>query len=181
MLIIDGLPHTPYFVFIKGLIDKSDKEILELLELGNNREVALRGDFNDRNCIYLSRDKNWVHIMDNYCYTHRGSQKFSNRVDELGKQYELFTCTVGDSDCSFDFRYFRGGKKIREYIVASPNYNDEVLMVDYGVPLPGESEGLKKADQFERVTYIAGALGIEIAAELKKIRCYEIGAEYYSA
>lgn len=178
MDIINGLPHTPYLIFLNGLKDKTDQEILELFDLGDNKETAIRNDLSDKYCIYMSRDDNWIHLMDNYFYTHWHSKNFSMKVEELGRNYELFSCSVGDCDLSFDFKYYKNGNKIREYVVESPNYNDEILKVNYGEPLLGENEGMQKNDQFNRVTHIASSLGIEIPTDLNKIKCYEIKTKY---
>lgn len=174
-----GLPHAPYFIFLKGLTDKTDTEILELFDLGDHIETAIRNDLSDEHCIYMSRDDSWVHLMDNYFYTHWHSKKFSMKVEELGKTYELFSCSAGDCDLSFDFKYYKNGVKIREYIVESPNYDNEILKVNFGEPLLGEREALQRVDHLERVIHIASSLGIELPTELKQIKCYEINTQWY--
>lgn len=174
MKIINGIPDTPYFIFIKGVAEKSDQEISLLLNLGKINEVSDLEFFDDRNCIYLSRDDNWVHVMDNWFYTHWHSKELSERIEMLGRKLEIFTCSIGDCDLSFGFRYFKAGEKVREYIVESPNYNDEVLKRDFGLPLDGEAVGLKEENQLEKVIYIAKQLGIKIPTENCEIKCYEL-------
>ena len=174
MKIINKLPHSPYFICIKGLNHKNDEELLELLGLHKCKEIEIPKDFEDENCIYISNDTSWIHIMDNYYYTFWQSDALSVRIEELGEKYEIFTFSVGDSDLSFDFKYFKNGTKIREYIVTSPNYNDEVIEVNNGTPLFGETEGLKKKDQFDRIIYIADSLGIILPEKEEEIRCYKI-------
>jgi hypothetical protein len=174
MFIIDGMPHSPYFVFIKGINAKSDSEILEFFNLGRGKEVENDESFTGEFCIHLFRNSNWICLMDNWFYTYRHSEKFSNRINELGKEYEIFTCTVGNADLYFDFKYFKNGQKIREYVVESPNYNDEVLKTDFGTPLYGEQECLKLEDQLDRVLSIACHLGIELPKNENEIKCYKL-------
>lgn len=174
MKIINGMPSSPYYIFINGISGKSDLEILSLLNLEIVKEIYLNNIIQDEeNYIYLSRDENWVHLMDNLLYSHWYSKEFSNQIEKLGKKLEIFTCSVGDSDLSFDFKYYNNGKKVREYVVESPNYIDEILKLDIGIPIKGEQEGLKKDDQLERVLFIAQQLGVKLP-KLHKIKCFEV-------
>ncbi len=172
MHFIDGKPFAPYFIFIKNINEKSDGEILELLEL-EHCELFDYGDY-----VHISQDANWVHVIDNDAYQLWYSQKLTNRIEELGKEYEIFTCSVGEPDLSFDFRYFRDGKKIREYVVESPNYDDQIIITDFGSPILGEEilvhEELVKGHQLAVVLHIAESLGIQLPKSAEGIKCYQL-------
>ncbi|WP_422107015.1 hypothetical protein [Winogradskyella sp.] len=175
MKIINGIPCCPYFIFLKGISRKTDIEILSLFNFEIRSEVNLNNEFHGtENHIYMSRDDNWIHIMDNFFYSLWYSEAVSQRIEHLAETYEIFTCSVGDVDLSFDFNYYKNGKKVREYVVESPNYVDEILKKNVGNPLKGEYEGLKLSDQLESVIYIAKELGIKIPKKENEITCYEI-------
>lgn len=174
MEVNQGIPHSPYFIFINGLSDKSDVEVLSLLELHTAEKVEHNESLMDKECIYISRDANWVHIMDNWFYSHWHSKELRQKIDELGKKQEIFTCSIGDCDLSFDFKYFAEGRKLREYIVQSPNFNNQIIMTDSGVPLPAENIGVKKKDPLDKVMYIARSLGIVLPGRKQEISCYRL-------
>lgn len=168
-------PQSPFYIFIKGLQDKSAIEILELLGLGAcDLVVGMVEDLHDDACIYIYNDKNWIHLMDNWFYSNWHSTSLHDRINVLGQTLEIFTCSVGDTDLSFNFKYYKDGVKRREYIVTSPNDNDEIISLNFGQPLAGEKEGLKQEDQLKRVTYIAKSLGIKFPKTMYDLRCYQL-------
>ncbi len=150
----------------------TDKEILALFKLDNYKLVK-EVPLDDRNTIYLHRDGRWVHIMDNYFYSLWHQQSFREQINELGEKYEIFSCTAGDVDKSFDFKYYKNGKKIREYVVASPNYNDQVIKVDIGEPLFGESKALQNEDELNKILCVAEQLGIVLPKNADQILIYK--------
>ncbi|MFT5618169.1 MAG: hypothetical protein ACI85I_001400 [Arenicella sp.] len=179
MHFIDEKPFAPYFIFIKGINEMNDKDVLELLDLGKGNLVetteAEDGEYlDDENCTYIYKCRNWVHIMDSWFYSLYHSQKLRSRIEELGKSYEIFTCSVGDSDRSFDFRYFKNGEKVREYIVDSPNYNDQIVRIDFGSALSSEKEALQKKDESDTVLHIAESLGVQLPKSAEGIKCYKL-------
>jgi hypothetical protein len=173
MQFVKGIPDAPYFIFIKGISELSDEEVLELLNLRGPNLVE-SPKYNDWEfCIYISRDQHWTHLMDNWLYSNWYSTELTDRIEELSKRFEIFSCSIGDCDRSFAFKYFKNGEKIREYVVESPNYNDNVLKINFGNPLPGEGEGLKKKNELDRVLFIAKQLGIQLPKSSAEIKCYQ--------
>ena len=166
------IPNSPFFTFIKGIEQNSFINTLKLFDLSNRTLVDYeKAKYND-DCIFLFRDKIWVHIMDNFSYSHWHSKNFKLKIEELGKSFEIFSFSVGDVDFSFEFRLFRNGGLVREYIVESPNFNDEIITKNFGKPLKGEEKGLQKKDQLMRVIHIAQSLGIEFPKNQSEINCY---------
>ena len=102
----------------------------------------------------MSRDNEWVHLMDNFYYAHWHSKSLTERIDELGKEYEIFTCSVGDCDESFEFKYFKNGQN--------------------GKPMMVEREAFNLEDQLDCVLYITHSLAIEIPNELNQIISYHV-------
>ncbi len=185
MVITNEKIVAPYFIFIKGINEKNDAEVLELLELGEgkllNPDVTIDiKQVDEESSAYLFRNENWIHIIDSWYYSLWHSQMLSDRIEELGKKLEIFTCSFGDVDESFDFRYFKGGKKVREYIVDSPNWNNQVVRVDFGEPLQAEliilnkRDEVSKDDEIRNILQIAESLGIQLPKSAEGIKCYQL-------
>lgn len=168
------IPHSPFFTFIKGLESKSDIEIFKLFNFNKIELVENSREGNDQNCLYLFRDGEWVHIMDNYYYTHWHSTQFHSCINELGKIYELFSCRLKDVDESYDFSYYRNGKLLRQYITQSPNYSDIEVKVNKGGKLPIELQLMENSENVDIPIIVANSLGIRLAKNRDKILCYEV-------
>ncbi|WP_338765591.1 hypothetical protein WAF17_01965 [Bernardetia sp. ABR2-2B] len=162
-----GSFHSPFLIFIKGLNHLPDIEILQLLELQN---VETRDFEKETECyLRITRDKEWVHIMDNWFYGLWHSKSFKNRVDKLGEKYDIFYCSVGDCDNSFDFTYYKNGLIQRKYVVS----DDGKMIESKGKPLPFEEDNLKESDELDKVISIAKSIGIETNHKLEDIACYQ--------
>ena len=131
-------------------------------------------DFEKETDFYLrvTRDKEWIHIMDNWLYSLWQSDDFQHRVDKLGEKYDIFYCSVGDSDDGFDFTYYENGKLRRKYLVSDYFTHLEITQ-NIGNPLPFEEDNLKKLDELGKVISIAKSIGIEINHKLENIVCYQ--------
>ena len=168
------IPHSPYFIFIRGVENKSDQTILELF--GFNQIEPTSNDLvsEDEHCIYLYREKEWVHLMDNFYYTHWHSNQFKARIKELGKQYEIFTCRLKDVDESYDFKYFKHGELKRNYMSESPNYSDVDVTVNFGEKMNGELDVLSIKEDIDYPIVVAKELGIKLAKSKDHILCYKV-------
>lgn len=166
----------PSYICIKGISEKSDLEILKLLQVTS--DIAQAYDKNELTAedfdIFVSRDDQWVHIIDNSFWMLDESKEVKKSIEALGKRYDIYTCSVGDADLSFNFKYFKDGQLRREYVVESPNYNDEVIVVNFGDVLSGEIEGLHKKDQLEKVLFIAHSLGVNIPKDFESLTSYNL-------
>ncbi|WP_375560378.1 hypothetical protein ACE193_22180 [Bernardetia sp. OM2101] len=92
---------SPFLIFIKGVNHLSDKQVLQLLGLNTFKIIDSLED--REKSLYITRSTNWIHIMDNWLYDLWHSTPFKNSVDKLGKEYDIFYCSVGDCDNSFDW------------------------------------------------------------------------------
>jgi hypothetical protein len=90
----------------------------------------------------------------------------------LAKRHDVFACSVGDSDHSYDFVYYHGGRLRRKYVVEDPHWHGGSVAEDYGLPLPGESEANQVPDELTRVLFLASLLGIDLQHEGKSVRIY---------
>lgn len=174
----------PYYIFINGIAEKSDQEVLNLLGLGEGKLVPNwweDNSYDEETLIYIYRDKGWIHIMDNECAICWYSFKFKKNIQIIAKEYELCACYFGDVDRCFYFIYYKKGLKNREYFVDSPNCDDQVILNDYGIPLEGESEALGQKEHWDQSLYMAICLGInpldlinEGINNPEKINCYTV-------
>lgn len=168
--------HSPYFIFIKGIAHFNDEEVLRLLDFQEFQQVEKgEEDFmKEEHYVHLTRDENWVHIMDNWFYTLWHAQEFRGTIHRLGKMYDIFDCSVGECDDSFHFTYCKDGQVVRRYIVADPDFNGGEVIEDMGTPIPSEEKYLKMSQQQTKVISIARSIGIEVKHDLMDIKCYEI-------
>ncbi|WP_338790963.1 hypothetical protein [Bernardetia sp. MNP-M8] len=165
-----GSFHSPFFIFIKGLNHLSDIEILKLLELKNIE----KRDFEKETECYLriTRDKEWVHIMDNWYYNLWKCTGITEILKQLGKKYDLLHASWGDSDYSFDFVYYKNGKLRRKYeAIELDGTSSETTVFEEGIPL--EEENIIKREQLSNIIRIAKSIGIEINHKLGNIVCYQ--------
>lgn len=180
MQIIDDMPISPFAIFIKGVQLKTNEEVIKLLGIQYFIEISFEEikerPEEDENCIYISRDDNWVHIMDGLEYTLCVTNGIESRIKELGKKYDILNYSLGDCDRSYSLEYYKEGKLKRSYIVESPNYNDMIITRNLGEPLLGES--IPEKDYCELIPMaVAKNLGIKVANKLQDIKCYDISAQ----
>src|SRR4051812_29631299 len=110
-LIIRGRLHAPYFIFVRGEGRYSDADLLRLFGLTayrlTNRPTKLPRRL-ERHVI-LADDGPWVMVADDWYYTLWHMPSTRPAIQALGQSCDVFACSVGDCDHSFDFVYYRGG------------------------------------------------------------------------
>ena len=169
----NGIVFSPFYVFIKGVNKLTDIEILDFFRI-QNAEIVKNGDVkNKTTSLFITEDSNWIHIMDfwDYCLYHNENE--NKRIIKLAEKFDIYTCSVGDSDHSFDFKYFKNGQLFREYIVEDPEYKGGQLTKDYGTKLMNEENALLLEDELDKVLEIANGIGIRFAHTKEKIRHYQ--------
>jgi hypothetical protein len=88
------------------------------------------------------------------------------------ESHDVFACSVGDCDRSFDFVYYRGSRLVRKYVVADPDFRGGVVVEDVGRPLPGEWAAFRQAGELSIVLGIAASLGIKTDYTERDVRVY---------
>ena len=166
-----GSLYASYFIFIKCAGAYSDADMLLRFGLTDYQRVPAPLDFGPYVC--LMEDSEWTHIADDWSYTlwHRPSTW--ETIAEIAKDHDVFACSIGDCDYSWQFVYYRHGRLLRKYVVDDPHYQKGGMLVeDFGIPLEGETEAKKQTDELGTVLTIAASLGIDVAHRTKEIRVY---------
>lgn len=167
---------SPYSIFIKEGPKLSDNKIMVALGLEDYKIVSDEKERNNialnKRYIYLTEDEHWTYVMDDLSYTLWYSKEIRKRILLLSNIFEIFSCSIGDIDDSFDFTYFKHGEIIREYVVEDPKFNGGEVVKNVGLPFPIEDIALKKTDTLEKVCTIAASFGIKMNQELAQVRVY---------
>jgi hypothetical protein len=166
----NGTISSPFLIFVRCARQLSDEELLQRLGIVGFVRDPKPAD--NVSCVYLTEDNLWTHIADDWCYTLWHMRTIREAIAGLAKQFEIFTCSVGDSDHSFDFAYYCNGTLFRKYVVMDPHWKGGEVVQDIGTRLPGEDEALKLPDETDRVLFLASLLGIDLQHELDRIRVY---------
>ena len=168
--IYSGRIHAPYFIFIEGGMVYSDEQVMRLLGIKGfvpSSNLAYPGRF-----LHITDDGRWLHVVDDWFYTQWHSRKIRLNIAKLASKHDIFTCSVGDSDHSFDFEYYKGGLLVRRYVVEDPKYLRGTVVVDFGSPLQGESAAFENLDELEKVLGVARSVGVIIDHKPEKTRSF---------
>jgi len=114
----------------------------------------------------------WTMLADDWYYTLWHMKTTRPAIKRLSQFSDIYACSIGDCDHSFDFIYYQGGKLVRKYVVADPDFKSSNVVKDIGQQLPGEPEALKLDGQLETVLSISDALGIQGPVPGDKLRFY---------
>ncbi len=178
LLIHDGFILAPFYIFVKCVGKLDEDQLLKKLGLVYTKKTAQQGT-NDLekpggdSDFYIINDGVWIHLMDNFFYNLWTSKPFRTNLAKIGLQYELYFCSIGDIDASFDFTYYKNGKKVREYIIKDPHFTNGILVKNQGAPLPKEASCLNQEDTLSKVLELAKSLGIKLHHEPQNIQFYE--------
>lgn len=183
--IIGGVLHAPYFVFLRGAPVPTDDEVLHLLfpprrswwrsvpGASGHQAVPVAEDVPlGEEYVYVGEQAGWYMIADDWHYHlwHRKDRK--ELLARLAARWELFALVRPDVDESYEFVHFVGGLRMRERVVASPNYKDRVVTVEHGRPLPCETDELYGQDGDEIVWTVAAAVGVPRVHDRATLRRY---------
>jgi hypothetical protein len=169
-LIIRGRLHAPYFIFVRGEGRYSDADLLRLFGLSTYRPTKLPRRL-ERHAI-LADDGSWVMVADDWYYTLWHMPSTRPALQALGQTCDVFACSVGDCDHSFDFVYYRGGSLVRRYVVEDPDFRGGRVVEDTGEPLPGEAAAFAESDEMGIVLGVAASLGIRTDYAEGDLRVY---------
>lgn len=170
--LINGTLHSPFFIFVRCAGQYDDLDLLGQLGLnGYSRAVKVPGR-DDKSCVYITSDAQWMHIGDNYFYALWHMPELKQQIKDLATKHDIFTCSVGDCDDSFNFAYYRDGQLVRKYVVSDPHWNGGEVTEDFGPPLPGEEEAMQQKDPLETILSIARSVGIDTRHTPEAVRIY---------
>jgi hypothetical protein len=168
--ITSGHIHAPYFIFIDGGTAYSDEQVMTLLGIeGFSPSSCLEFP---NHFLHITDDGRWLHVVDDWLYTQWHSKTIRDRIAKLASKHDIFTCSVGDADYSFDFDFYRYGSLVRRYVVEDPNYNGGSVTKDFGDPLPGEAAAFENPDLVSRVLDVARSVGVDIDHRPEHIRSF---------
>lgn len=132
----DGTLLSGHYVFIERK-PVSDRELLAQIGLVHDLEPGTEAPYGMPD-VYLAHDGKWAHVMDGLHYMLWNSRRFSQRLQSIVGEHDVFRCTFGDCDESYDYSYYRAGRLVRAVDVGSPNYDDLEIRRDFGERLPEE-------------------------------------------
>lgn len=156
--LFEGKPWSPHFVFLAD-VALDDRDVLDLFGLANYVQInTVDGRFD---YLGISRDERWVHIVDNFGYTHWHSKVFSTQFSRLSLSMDVFYFVMGDSDMSFEMSLYQRGLLARHVHWDDPHYTGGHLAAESGIPLPFEDMIPRGHDPYEGLLRVASGLGIQ--------------------
>ena len=137
--------HSPFSIFIRPGVEEYGK-ILDKREL-NHWNTLDQTEFDSalessNRHFYTTWIDGWLHIMDDWMYTLWLDKELTHKMLNLSKEFDVFTCSVGDIDHSFAFHFMKKGEYIREFVVEDPEFNGGEVRRNIGVRLAGERRRL---------------------------------------
>ena len=169
-LFVEGELHAPYFMFLRCAGRHSDADLLRRFELTSYRPTKSAPRLG-RYAI-LADDGEWTMIADDWYYTLWHKQSTRPALAALAETCDVFACSVGDCDRSFDFVYYRDARLVRKYVVADPDFRGGSVVENVGEPLPDESAAFGQTDEVRIVLCVAASLGIKTDYSERDIRVY---------
>jgi hypothetical protein len=162
--------HAPYFIFVRTTGVYTDVELLH--QLGVTQVARDWTPSRTTRSLFVTEDQEWMHVADDWSYTLWHSPSVRIALTNLAMRHDVFTCSVGDSDRSFEFAYYKDTHLLRHYAVDISLSGKRGVVTDIGRPLPGEAEALQREESLEIVLGIAQSLGIDKHNDLQAIRTY---------
>jgi hypothetical protein len=169
-LLDDGSLGSPYLICVRAGGALPDAEILQLFGLLDYERVEPTRPL--RRQAVLADAGGWTVLADDWYYTLWHMPGTRPTIASLGTFWDVFAASVGDSDRSFDFEYYRGGRLVRRHVVVDPHYRGGEVAEDDGAPLPGETAALLAADEWQKVLGVARAIGVPTAYNERDVRVY---------
>jgi|SaaInlStandDraft_1057018.scaffolds.fasta_scaffold92242_2 hypothetical protein len=170
-LIIHDKLHSPFFICLRvnGAVD--DGSLLKHFHLNaytqSNEHSVLR------HYAIITENDDWTFLADDWYYTLWHMPTTRPALELLSLQYELFACSVGESDRSYDFIYFREGELIRELVVQDPTFQGGQVVKSLGTPFEFEIPQCElNLDEWDYVLSIANSLGIDTRFNERDLRIY---------
>lgn len=166
----DGKLYAPYYIFLRCAGEYADWDLLERFGLGGYKRVKSA----PRMLRYaiIADDGTWTLLADDWFYTLWHKKTTRSTIEKLAEQHDIFACSVGDCDRSFDFVYYQDGRLVRKFVVADPNFRGGTVVENFGEPLPAEADAFKQNDELRIVLELAASLGIKTQYTEAQARIY---------
>jgi hypothetical protein len=159
-----GHLHTPFMIYIRSYNSISDQDFLNLFRLqGYHKSSPPLPGLHWH--VVFANDSEWTHIADDFRYTLWHSPQTTDVITELSQHYDVFRCSIGDIDDSFEFAYYRDGDLIRKFVFEHNVFKGtKIVTEDIGAKLLGEPETFENlksvASDMQFFPTITQALGI---------------------
>ncbi len=154
-----GRLHTPFRIFVSNL--GIDQHYDMIKSLGLTRYKLCDPNLMQRQVIIVALG-NWTLFADDLFYTLWNSHLTMHVIAKTAQSHDIYYDIVGDCDESYEFGLYRDGVLIRQIHVASPNYSDQIVKVQTGMPLAVESEDRMTDNIEEYVDTIARFVGVRL-------------------
>ena len=128
-LIIHGQLHSPAFIFVRRPHEFADADLLTRFGLHNYERTESVPQF-ERYAI-LADAGTWTLLADDWHYTIWHMPTTGPTIEDLASTHDVFACSVGDIDRSFDFVYYRNAALVREYVVSDPFCRGRKVIQNY--------------------------------------------------
>jgi len=137
-----GFLHTPFMIYVRSYNKLSDDDFMKVLGLRDYQKMSPPLPSICWHVVFAN-DSEWTHIADDFRYTLWHSPKTAEVIERYSKSYDIFRCSIGDIDESFEFEYYQNGNLIRKLVFEHDVFkNTKTVIVDIGTKLPGEPENL---------------------------------------
>ncbi len=163
---------APYFIFVRCANELSDIDLLQRFELSiykQTQSVSLLDYY-----AILANDAAWTLLADNWRYSLWHNPSTRPAIEHLASSYDVFACSIGDCDDSFDFVYYQNAQLVRKYVVTDPHFRGGTVTEDFGEPFSSESNILTLPNQLTMVLKLASSLGIKTDYKDHDLRIYAL-------
>ena len=157
-----GFLHTPFMIYIRSYNTLSDEDFLKVFGLRDYQKMSPPLPFLGSHVVFAN-DTEWTHIADDYRYTLWYSPQTAAAIEVFRKSYDVFRCSTGDIDESFELEYYQNRNLVRKFVFEHDvSKNTQTITVDTGTKLPGEPATLndRKVSAEKMFPTITQALGI---------------------
>jgi hypothetical protein len=162
---------APQFIFVRCAEKCPDVDLLQAFGLSTYRRAKWLWGL--ERYVVLADDGQWTMVADDWFYTLWHMSSTRPAIEKLGRNYEVFACSINDWDYSFEFVYYSDGRLVRRYVVKDLGFRRGQVVENFGEPLPGESVAFREADELDIVLKVAASLGIRVDYTKRDIRVYK--------
>jgi len=114
MLIMQGQLWSPYYIMVKDNYELDFRQLFELLKIQRycykikDKKIEIGKKSSD--VLFVIRRDHWIQIMDNWGYHLWHNENIRIDIQNLAKSFEIFQYSIGDTDYSYDFSYYKDRK-----------------------------------------------------------------------